>query len=327
MKSTAAGLTVNKLLDLYLDGLDADDALSDETIDGPRYANDCGRPALGGPWGTTDVTPEVVLSWQRKLATEGGTKRAKADDGTLLPGKALAPNTIRLARSPLSGAFKLAVENGMGCCRSDGRCTSSPTKALSSEALDTEAGQGVPVVDGRGIERGQCGPSCSVRAFGSASLSGCVGRTSTSVIGRCGSSTSLQLLGTIWCHRQGRATNAVRTIDLDDGLVKVLKAHRKLQTGGGARSRALRNPASTCFTKQGGGSYHPQRLSRDPRGVQRGTRVAPSDGPWITAHEGDAHAGRRCSPEGGRRTAGALRSHAVHQSVLARDANDATRCC
>jgi integrase len=59
------------------------------------------------PWlGTRrvrDVTAEVVLTWQRKLTGGGGTKN----------GKPLAPNTIRLARAPLAGAFKLAVASGI----------------------------------------------------------------------------------------------------------------------------------------------------------------------------------------------------------------------
>jgi hypothetical protein len=39
-----------------------------------------------------DVTPDVVLAWQRKVLKTGGVKH----------GQALAPNTVRLARSPLS---------------------------------------------------------------------------------------------------------------------------------------------------------------------------------------------------------------------------------
>jgi hypothetical protein len=54
----------NELLDLYLDGIDAD-----------------GRP-------------EVILTWQRKLLKDRGKGS-----------KRLAPNTTRLARAPLSGAW------------------------------------------------------------------------------------------------------------------------------------------------------------------------------------------------------------------------------
>ena len=99
---TPAGLTVNELLDLYLDGIDIDGALSRKTsYDYRHYADDYVRLHLGSRR-VHDVTPEVVLAWQRKLAKEGGTKQERAKDGTLLPGKPLAPNTIRLARAPLS---------------------------------------------------------------------------------------------------------------------------------------------------------------------------------------------------------------------------------
>ena len=54
----------------------------------------------------------MVLAWQRKLGRRWRNETKKADDGSLLPGTPLAPNTIRLARAPLSGAFKLAVSIG-----------------------------------------------------------------------------------------------------------------------------------------------------------------------------------------------------------------------
>jgi integrase len=66
------------------------------------YAATYVRPVIGARR-VRDVTPEVVLTWQRKLLKEGGSK----------DGKTLAPNTIRLARAPLAGAFKLAVANGV----------------------------------------------------------------------------------------------------------------------------------------------------------------------------------------------------------------------
>lgn len=45
----------------------------------------------------------MILAWQRALAKNGSVKG----------GKPLAPNTIRLARAPLAGAFKLAVASGL----------------------------------------------------------------------------------------------------------------------------------------------------------------------------------------------------------------------
>jgi site-specific recombinase XerC len=60
------------------------------------------RPWLGTKK-VRDLTPEVILAWQRKLLAGGGTKG----------GKPLSANTVRLARSPLTGALKLAVEQGV----------------------------------------------------------------------------------------------------------------------------------------------------------------------------------------------------------------------
>jgi hypothetical protein len=53
----------------------------------------------------------------------------------------------------------------------------------------------------------------------------------------------------------------VRTIDLDPGLVKVLRTQRKNQA-----AERLAGPdyedSDYVFTKPGGGCYHPQYLSR-----------------------------------------------------------------
>jgi Arm DNA-binding domain/Phage integrase, N-terminal SAM-like domain len=103
VRPTPPKVTLNDLLDLYLDGLDADGRLSAKTrFDYQHYADDYVRPMLGGKK-LHDLTPEAVLAWQRRMAKEGGTKA----------GKPLAPNTIRLARAPLSGALKLGVSLGL----------------------------------------------------------------------------------------------------------------------------------------------------------------------------------------------------------------------
>ena len=89
MKPGAVALTVNELLDLYLDGLDADQRLSPKTRHDYRvYAQTYVRKPLGNRK-VRDVTPELILTWQRRLLAEGGAK----------DGRPLAPNTIRLARA------------------------------------------------------------------------------------------------------------------------------------------------------------------------------------------------------------------------------------
>lgn len=96
-------LTVNELLDLYLDRMDADGRLAPKTrFDYRNHADHFVRPALGSRK-VRDVTPEAILAWQRELLKAGGFKT----------GKPLAPNTVRLARAPLAGAMKLAVETGV----------------------------------------------------------------------------------------------------------------------------------------------------------------------------------------------------------------------
>jgi hypothetical protein len=70
LRPAPGGLTVNELLDLYLDGLDADGRLSTKTrLDYRHYADDYLRPHLGARR-VRDVTPETVLAWQRKLTRE-----------------------------------------------------------------------------------------------------------------------------------------------------------------------------------------------------------------------------------------------------------------
>lgn len=60
---------------------------------------------------------------------------------------------------------------------------------------------------------------------------------------------------------QGKSRDAVRTIDLDDGLVGVLRQQRKQQAA--ERLAAADYLASEyVFTKPTGGSYHPQSLSK-----------------------------------------------------------------
>ena len=101
VKATNGSLTVNGLLDLYLDGIDADGKLSPKTrYDYREKADAYVRPLIGSTR-VRDVTPEIVLAWQRKLLGEGVGRQP------------LGPKTVRLARAPLSGAFKLARASGI----------------------------------------------------------------------------------------------------------------------------------------------------------------------------------------------------------------------
>lgn len=97
-----ASLTVNQLLDEYLDSIDADAKLGVKTrYDYRRCADAYVRPHLG-PRRVREITSPVITTWQRSLA-EGGSSK----------GAPLGPNTVRLARAPLAGAFKMAVSQGL----------------------------------------------------------------------------------------------------------------------------------------------------------------------------------------------------------------------
>jgi integrase len=250
IKPAPAATTVNELLDLYLDGLDADGRLSAKTrFDYRHSADDYVRPHLG----TTrvrDVTPEVILTWQRKLTREGGSKANKP----------LSPNTVRLARAPLAGAFKLAVTAGMvavnpllgaprpRAARSIPRHW-TPEQARRFLAL-MEGDRTWPVwafLLGAGLRIGELVWLRWASVDLDAGLVRVVDFAST--------------LGHDLVPSTGKSRDAVRTIDIDAGLVKVLKTQRKQQ-----KAERLAAPAwvdsDHVFTKPGGGAYHPQRLSR-----------------------------------------------------------------
>jgi integrase len=76
----------------------------------------------------------------------------------------------------------------------------------------------------------------------------------------------------------GKSRDAVRTIDLDDGLVAVLRRQRKLQAEEQLAASAWQD-SDYVFTKAGGGPYHPQYLSR-----LLGTYTAELGLPRLTAH-------------------------------------------
>ncbi len=246
----SAGLTVNELLDLYLDGLDADDKLSAKTrFDYRRNADGYIRPTLG-PRKVRDITPDVILAWQRALTKGGGVKS----------GKALAPNTVRLARAPLAGAFKLALATGVVAVNpmlTAGR--PAPKRSIprhwSPEQARTflgflEGDRTYPVwafLLGAGLRIGEL----VWLRWDNVDLE----RRHARIV------EFASTLGYELVSSQGKSRDAVRTIDLDDGLVSVLRQQRKQQA---AERLAAEDYAASeyVFTKPGGGSYHPQGLSK-----------------------------------------------------------------
>jgi integrase len=250
LRPAPGALTVNELLDLYLDGLDTDGRLSAKTrFDYRHSADDYVRPHLG-PRRVRDVTPETVLAWQRKLTKEGGTKDRKP----------LSANTVRLARAPLAGAFKMALAAGIiainptvGTPRPRAQRSIprhwSPEQARDFLAL-MEGDRTWPVwafLLGSGLRIGEL---VALR-WRNVDLKREVVRVVEFV----------STLGHETIASAGKSRDSVRTIDLERGLVKVLLRQRKLQATEQLASSSWEE-SDYVFTKPGGGSYHPQYLSR-----------------------------------------------------------------
>jgi integrase len=255
------GMTVNELLDLYLDGIDADERPSAKTrFDYRHYSADYVRPHLGAVR-VVDLTPETLLAWQRRLADGGATKRLKGPKGELLARKGLSPNSIRLARAPLSGALKLAVALGLRPInpllqvpqpkRSRSTIPKHWTPEEAREFLGLMEGDRTwPVwafLLGTGLRIGEL----VWLRWKNVDLDRRVVRIVEFATA----------LGHDLVSSSGKSKQSPRTVDLDDGLVRVLRMQKKLQA---AEELAASNyeKSDYVFTKENGGSYHPQRLSR-----------------------------------------------------------------
>jgi integrase len=250
LRSSPAGMTINVLLDVYLDGIDADGRLSAKTrFDYRHSADDYVRPLLGKKR-VRDVTPEVILAWQRELSASGGTKT----------GRPLSANTVRLARAPLAGAFKLASGSGMVMInpmtvaprpRAQRSIPKHWTPEQAKEFLALMEGDRTwPVwafLLGSGLRVGEL---VSLR-WPSVDLRSCQVRVVEFVA----------TLGHDLLPSAGKSRDAVRTIDLDPGLLDVLRKQKSLQAEEHLGAVDYLE-SDYVFTRRTGGQYHPQRLSR-----------------------------------------------------------------
>ena len=277
LAASPAGLRVNELLDLFLDGVDADQNLALKTrFDYRQYAEDYINPYIGDRR-VRDVTPEVILAWQRKLLKEGGAKRAKGKDGKPGPGKPLSPNTVNRVRAVLSGAFKLAVRAGtvpinplLQAPRPKPQRKIpkywSPEEARKFLAL-MEGDRTWPIwafLLGSGVRIGEL---VSLR-WGSVDLKNHRVRI-------------VDFVSTLGYDMQpsiGKSRDAIRTIDLDEGLADVLRQQKVLQN---TERLAARDwiESDIVFTRPDGGQYHPMNLSR-----LLATYTTELDVPRLTAH-------------------------------------------
>ena len=249
--STASDLTMNELLDLYLQGMEADgQQLAAKTrFDAADRAKHYIRPVIGH-LKVADVTPRVILEWQRHLATKGGAKK----------GKPLAPNTIRLARTVLSGAYRtgqlmgVVVNNPLIGVPQPKRRRTIPRHWTPEEARQflgvMEGDRTWPiwaVLLGTGLRIGEF---VAVR-WPSVDFERRVLR-----VVDFSSALGYQVVTSV-----GKSHDAVRTIDLDDGLVRAFKMQKAIQAQE-KLAAAEYQPTDLVFTRPEGGPYHPMNLSR-----------------------------------------------------------------
>lgn len=256
-------VTVGELLDEYLDGADADGHLSAKTrFDYRHSADDYVRPYLGS-MRMRDLEPQTILNWQRTLSESGGTKRRIDRKGKQLPGKGLSSNTIRLARAPLAGALKLAVSRGwlaqnpLADVRCPPRCKSVPkhwTPEQAREFLMLMHGDRTWAMWAFLLASGlRVNELVSLR-WSNVDL----GRLAVRVVDF--SST----LGYEVVPSDGKSGGAVRTVELDDELVKVLQIQRQMQQNerDSGSAKATTEEIEHVFTMPTGRAYHPQYVSR-----------------------------------------------------------------
>jgi integrase len=263
-KASPGGMTVNELMDLYLEGLEADQRVSVKTRHDYRVlAETYVRNAIGLVK-VRDVTPEVVLTWQRKL-------RRRSD------GKPLAPNTVRLARAPLAGAFKLAVSLGMvGLNPVALAPRPKPRRSIPRHWTPEQAREFLGLMEGD-----RTYPIWAFLLGSGLRIGELVWLRWRNVDLERGVVRVVDFAthaGHELVASEGKSRDAVRSIDIDPGLAGVLKMQRKIQAEE-KLAAAEYEETDFVFTNPQGKPYHPQFLSRT-----LGNYTAELGLPRLTAH-------------------------------------------
>lgn len=265
--AVSATLTVNDLLDLYLAAMSEEGRLSEKTLfDYTHYSDHYVRPLLGAIK-ARDLDGAAIALWQNRLATSGAVK---TDRG-------LSPNSIRLARAPLSGAFKYGLQIGAvrnnptsGVPRPRRQRTTpkhwSPEQArrFLAETVDDRLWPLWAFMLGTGVRVGEV---VAVR-WTSVDLD----QLAVRIVDF--SST----LGYDVLPSAGKSRDATRSIDLDRGTVSALQRQRRMQ-----REEELAHSdyqkTGLVFTKEDGTAFHPSWISR-----HLGRRSESLGLPRLTAH-------------------------------------------
>lgn len=248
--SPVALLTVAELVERYLEECEASNRLGPKTLfDYRHYLEDYIRPWIGD-LAVGDVDAEVIAAWQHTLAERGATKS----------GRGLGPNSIRLARAPLNGAFKHATARG--------QLPANPLALVARPRLPRRKPQHWTPEQARHFlalhEDDRLQPLWAFLLSSGLRIGELVWLRWANVdldhglvrINEFATSLGYELHAS-----EGKSTDAVRTIDIDDLLIGVLRNQRRTQV---TEQLACLDYVESdyVFTTPSGGSYHPQYLSK-----------------------------------------------------------------
>ena len=318
---SSAGLKLTELLDLYLDGIDADKNLALKTrFDYRQYADDYIRPYIGDRR-VRDITPEVILAWQRKLLKEGGAKKKKGKDGKPGPGKPLSPNTVNRIRAPLSATFKLAVRAGMIPINPLLQAPRpKPQRKIPNYWSPEEARRFLALMEGD-----RTWPIWAFLLGSGLRIGELVSLRWRSVDlknHRVRIVDFVSTLGYDMMPSSGKSRESVRTVELDDGLADVLRKQKVLQ-------KSERSAASDWIESDY--RLHPARRRSVPPDepvpsaghVHHRVGRPTADRARAPSHQCHPHARQRRPAQGGGRAPRACRRDAVHEPLQPRDPDDA----
>lgn len=243
-------LTVGGLLEMYLAEAEAMNRLAAKTLfDYRNYVDSYIVPHLGDV-NVHKLTAQRITQWQLDLARSGARKS----------GRGLSSNTIRLARAPLNAAYKYATAHGI--TRSNPLLLSRPPAKVRSTPAHWTPEQARTFLAWQEGDR-----LWPLWAF----LLGSGLRIGELVWLRWPQvdldrqhvriSEFAATLGYELVPSTGKSRDATRTIDLDRRLVDVLRRQQRRQADELAQAMDYA-VTDYVFTKQLGGAYHPQTISK-----------------------------------------------------------------
>ena len=197
-----------------------------------------------------DLSPEVILAWQRDLLAGVDTKR----------GKPLSANTVRLARASLAGALKLAVKSRVLFSNPLAEVERPKPKRSVPKHWSPEQAASVPPVPGRRPALPALGVPARLRRADR--------RAGLAAVGQRRPRPPPGPHRRVRHHprlRARRVRGQERHVTPDRGPRR--RAGRACCVDSESSSASRPGALATCaadyvFTKPAGGSYHPQDLSK-----------------------------------------------------------------